>query len=154
LLIRKHYLTKLKSYKDIALIKVLVGIRKCGKTTILLQYISLLKEENKENNIIFIDLNDFKTSLKIYDLISLDQYISECYDINKKNYLFIDEVQQIKDFQIIVNNWINKPNIDIYITGSNSKLLSNEISTLITGKNVIINIYPLAFSELCNNNIS
>jgi predicted AAA+ superfamily ATPase len=92
------------SYKDIPLIKVLIGIRKCGKTTILQQYISLLKEENKESIIIFINLNDFYTSSKIYDLASLNQYIAKHYDENKKNYLFIEEIQEIKDFQIIINS--------------------------------------------------
>lgn len=141
------------SYKDIPLIKVLIGIRKCGKTTILQQYISLLKEENKESIIIFINLNDFYTSSKIYDLASLNQYIAKHYDENKKNYLFIEEIQEIKDFQIIINSWCDKQNMDVYITGSNSKLLSSELSTLITGKNMVIKVYPLAFSELCDKNI-
>ncbi|MDR1235264.1 MAG: ATP-binding protein [Mycoplasmataceae bacterium] len=148
---RSKYLQELLNYRDKKLIKVIVGVRKCGKSTLMLQYVEILKKDS-DSNIIFVDLNDYQTSKNINDLDKLNNYIKKHYKPTKKNYLFVDEVQEIKDFQIIINSWINKKNMDIYITGSNSKLLSGEISTLITGKNIVITVYPLVFSELCHKN--
>lgn len=116
------------------------------------QFIDVLKSENKNTNILFIDLNDFETLAKINTDLKLNEFLSNSYKPNNMNYFFIDEIQEIKNFQIVINSWINKKNIDIYISGSNAKLLSSEISTLLTGKNIVIKVYPLVFSEIYDQN--
>jgi predicted AAA+ superfamily ATPase len=156
MILRTSYLNKLDAYRFCGLIKVIVGIRKCGKSTLMRQYIKKLQDENNDYNTIFINLNDFNTREKINNKKELNKYIEEKLLKDKKNFVFIDEVQEIPEFEIVLNSLSDHENVDIYVTGSNSKLLSSEISTLLTGKNIVINVYPLVFSELCNktdNNI-
>jgi predicted AAA+ superfamily ATPase len=100
---RSKYLHELLNYRDKKLIKVIVGVRKCGKSTLMLQYVEILKNDS-DSNIIFVDLNDYQTSKTINNLDKLNDYIKKHYKLMKKNYLFIDEVQEIKDFQIIINS--------------------------------------------------
>jgi predicted AAA+ superfamily ATPase len=134
---RNSYLEQLDKQKNIPLIKVLTGIRKCGKSTILNMF---MDQFNGNDNVIYIDFNNLTYSSKIKNYLELNSYIEKRIKNNKKNFIIIDEVQEIDNFQKTINSLSLKRNNDIYITGSNSKLLSSEMSTLITGKNVKINI--------------
>lgn len=144
---REKYLNKLKSFQDKHLIKVITGIRRCGKSTLLELFQKYLKENGvEEKQIITInfenpDFKDLKTSDALYD------YIKSKIIKGKMNYIFLDEVQNVDKFEIAVDGlYINK-NVDLYITGSNAYLLSSELATLLTGRYVEIKMLPLSFKE-------
>ena len=143
---RDVYLKKLIDFKDKDLIKIVTGIRRCGKSTLFDIYINYLKEQGiQEKQIIQINLESQDYNFKSY--IKLYNYIKERIDNSKKNYVFIDEVQRIENFQKAIDSlYINK-NIDLYITGSNAYLLSGELATLISGRYVEIKMLPLSFKE-------
>ena len=144
---RAEYLEKLKKWKDKDLIKVITGIRRCGKSTLLDMYKDyLLDNEIKENQIISINLEDLKYNF-LSDYMSLYNYINDKLQANKKNYVFINEVQKIEEFQKAVDSLYIKNNVDIYITGSNANLLSSELSTLLSGRYIEIKMLPLSFKE-------
>ena len=144
---RNNFLNKLISFKDKLLIKVISGVRRCGKSTLMQQFIKYLFTLGiKEEQIIFINFEDFENR----DLLNLDNfynYVSSKIIKDKKMYLFFDEIQQVKDFQKVVDSFYIKKNIDIYLTGSNSTLLSGELATLLTGRYVEIKMLPLSFKE-------
>ena len=144
---RNNFLNKLISFKDKQLIKVISGVRRCGKSTLMQQFINYLFTLGiKEDQIIFINFEDFENR----DLLNLDnfyKYVSSKIIKDKKMYLFFDEIQQVKDFQKVVDSFYIKKNIDIYLTGSNSTLLSGELATLLTGRYVEIKMLPLSFKE-------
>ena len=128
-------------------IKVITGIRRCGKSTLLDMYKDyLLDNEIKENQIISINLEDLKYNF-LSDYMSLYNYINDKLQANKKNYVFINEVQKIEEFQKAVDSLYIKNNVDIYITGSNANLLSSELSTLLSGRYIEIKMLPLSFKE-------
>lgn len=144
---RDDYLNRLKAFKDNKLIKVITGIRRCGKSTLLEIYKDyLLKEGVSEKNIIHInlelmkydDVRDYKT---FYNLIT-NQIINK-----DRFFLLIDEVQQVDKWEKAVNSINIEFNVDIYLTGSNAYLLSSEISTLLSGRYVEIKMLPLSFKE-------
>lgn len=144
---RTEYLNLLKRFKDKELIKVITGLRRCGKSTLLKMYQDyLLKNGVKENQIIDINLEDLKYNF-INDYLSLYNYIIERLNKNDKNYVFIDEVQNIDNFQKAVDSLYIQNNVDLYITGSNAKLLSSELSTLLSGRYIEIKMLPLSFKE-------
>lgn len=147
---RKNYIEKLKSFKDKDLIKVITGIRRCGKSTLFDLFIEyLLKEGIKENQIIKINLEDPTFSFKNYK--ELYDFIITKVSNNEKYYVFLDEVQNIEEFQKAVDGlYINK-NIDLYITGSNAYLLSGELATLLSGRYIEIKMLPLSFKEYVSN---
>ena len=143
---RIEYLEELKRWKDKDLIKVVTGIRRCGKSTLFDLFIEHLKEEGiDDKHIISINLEsleyDFSGYKELYD------YVMKKIKDNKKYYVFLDEVQNIKEFQKAVDGLYIKKNIDIYITGSNAFLLSGELATLLTGRYVEIKMLPLSFKE-------
>ena len=144
---RTEYLEKLKKIKDMQIIKVITGVRRCGKSTLLSQFRNFLIESGVfEEQIIFINFEDLKfEDLKDYKL--LYQYISERLVPNKKSYIFIDEIQEVENFQRAVDSLFIKDNTDIYITGSNAMMLSGELATLLSGRYIEISILPLSFSE-------
>ena len=144
---RTEYLNVLKRFKDKDLIKVVTGIRRCGKSTLLEMYRDyLLKNGVSKNQIISINLEDLKYNF-IENYLDLYNYINDKLDPKLKNYVFIDEVQIIDKFQKAVDSlYINK-NIDIYITGSNAKLLSSELATLLSGRYIEVKMLPLSFKE-------
>ena len=144
---RSEYLDLLKRFKDKDLIKVITGLRRCGKSTLLEIYKTYLLENGiNEDQIISINLEDLKYNF-IRDDMSLYNYINENLNSKKKNYIFIDEVQKIEEFQKAVDSlYINK-NVDLYITGSNASLLSSELSTLLSGRYIEIKMMPLSFKE-------
>lgn len=143
---RTKYTEELKKWKDKNLIKVVTGIRRCGKSTLFELYIEYLKEMKiDDKHIISINLEsidyDFKNYRELYN------YVMSKIKDNKKYYVFLDEVQNIEEFQKAVDSLYIKDNIDIYITGSNAFLLSGELATLLTGRYVEIKMLPLSFKE-------
>lgn len=144
---RKEYLENLISFKDKNLIKVITGIRRCGKSTMFELYQSYLKENGvEEEQIITVNLEDgdyrgIRTSEKLY------QYVESKLVKSNKNYVFLDEVQQVENFQEAVDWLYVKKNVDLYITGSNAFLLSGELATLLSGRYVEIKMLPLSFKE-------
>lgn len=144
---RPEYLKELKNFKDKELIKVITGIRRCGKSTLLEMYRKMLVENGiSSDQIININLEDLQYNF-IENYMDLYNYINNKLQKNKKNYIFIDEIQKIPEFQKVADSlYINK-NVDLYITGSNANLLSSELSTLLTGRYVEIKMLPLSFKE-------
>ena len=145
---REIYLSRIRGFYDSDLIKILVGIRRCGKSVILKQIMDEIKENGiKENHIIYINF-EFVEFEDLKDYKKLNSYIKEKIKDNNKYYIFLDEIQNVEKFEIIVNSLrASLENISIFITGSNSKLLSNELSTVLSGRYVLFNIYPLTYKE-------
>lgn len=144
---RNEYLKDLISFKDKKLIKVLTGIRRCGKSTMFELFQTYLEENGIEDEqIITVNLEDgdyrnIRTSVTLY------QYVESKLIKGKKNYVFLDEVQQADNFQEAVDWLYVKKNVDLYITGSNAFLLSGELATLLSGRYVEIKMLPLSFKE-------
>jgi predicted AAA+ superfamily ATPase len=144
---REIYLQKLHLLKDQDLIKVITGVRRCGKSTLLEAFRNeLLKLEISPDNIIFFNFEE-RENIKFSNWIALYDEILSKTDPNKKNYVFLDEVQLITDFEKLVDSLFVKKNIDLYITGSNAYLLSSELATLLTGRYIAINLHPFSFAE-------
>lgn len=145
---REIYLSRIRGFYDSDLVKILVGIRRSGKSVILKQIIEEIKEKDvKDNHIIYINF-EFVEYEDLKDYKKLNEYIKNKIKDNKKYYVFLDEIQNVEKFEIVVNSLrASIENISIFITGSNSKLLSNELSTVLSGRYVIFNIYPLTFKE-------
>lgn len=143
---RTFYLNRLRGLKDTPDIKIITGIRRSGKSELMKDYINYIKESNKKANIIYVDFYELEfDGLKDYK--ELNKYIKERISAKKNNYLFIDEVQLCKGFELTINSIHNSGECDIYITGSNAFLLSSDLSTLFTGRCIEIEVYPFSFSE-------
>ncbi|MFN5091052.1 MAG: ATP-binding protein [Bacteroidota bacterium] len=147
-ILRSHYLDVLKVLKGKNLIKVATGVRRCGKSTLMSQFQDVLRTENEAASIISIniDMPDFrflaeKSWKDVYD------YIVEQLKTNVTNYVFIDEVQNVKEFEKLLEGLYVHPNIDLYVTGSNAFLLSSELATLLTGRAYEIHVLPFSFAE-------
>lgn len=145
-IVRREYLERLRNLKHKKLIKIITGIRRCGKSTVLEMFRDELLENGvNENQIIFLNFEDYDNkSLRNTD--QLYSYIKERLTADM-NYIFLDEIQRVENFPEIVDSLYIKENVDIYIIGSNSSLLSSEIATLISGRYVEIKMLPLSFSE-------
>ncbi len=145
---REIYLSRIRGFYDSDLVKILVGIRRCGKSVILNQIINELKEKGiKNNHIININFELIEYE-ELQDYKKLNKYIKEKVIDNNKYYVFLDEIQKVDKFEIVVNSLrVSLKNISIFITGSNSKLLSNELSTVLSGRYVLFKIYPLSYKE-------
>ena len=149
LIIREIYLSKIRPFYDQDLIKVIMGIRRCGKSVLLLQIIDELKEKGiEEKQIIYINFENEDYSF-IKNDIDLHNYIKEKITNKEKYYLFFDEIQNAKDWEKAINSFKASKNVSIFITGSNSDLLSGELATHLAGRYVSFKIYPLTFSEVC-----
>ncbi|SEH76241.1 hypothetical protein SAMN02927937_01283 [Paenimyroides aquimaris] len=145
---RTEYLEILKSLKDKNLIKMLVGVRRCGKSTIMQLFREYLKTEGiSEKQTVFLNFEDFENRKFLNDIDSLYYHIVNQLDLSKPCYVFLDEVQNVKEFERVVDGLFVKPNIDVYVTGSNAYLLSSELGTLLTGRYISIPVYPLSFKE-------
>lgn len=145
---RKRYLNTLNILKDKNLIKVATGVRRCGKSTLMAQFQDLLRKEDPKVFILAVNMDtpDFrflaeKNWKEIYD------YIIKNLKKNATNYVFIDEVQNIPEFEKLLEGLFVHPNIDLYVTGSNAFLLSSELATLLTGRAYEINVLPFSFVE-------
>lgn len=144
---RPNYLEELISFKDKDLIKIITGIRRCGKSTLFDLYIDYLLSHNvNKNQIIRMNLEEYEFN-DILNYNDLYNFINSKLLSDKMNYVFIDEVQKITDFQKACDSLYIKKNVDLYITGSNSKLLSGELATLLSGRYVEIKMLPLSFKE-------
>ncbi|MGI6782564.1 MAG: ATP-binding protein [Acholeplasmataceae bacterium] len=145
---RNDYLNQLISWKDHDVIKVITGIRRSGKSYLLkeLFYGYLLKNGITKDQIIILDLESIEHE-ELRDYKKLYEYIKTKLVPNKKNYVILDEVQNVKDFEKVLSSLYLDKNIDIYITGSNSKMLSGELATLLTGRYIKIEVLPLSFLE-------
>lgn len=145
---RENYLSRIRGFYDSDLVKILVGIRRCGKSVILKQIINEIKEKGiEESHIIYINFELVEYE-ELQDYKKLNQYIKENIKDDKMYYVFLDEIQRVNSFETVVNSLrASLNNISIFITGSNSKLLSNELSTVLSGRYVLFNIYPLSYRE-------
>ena len=145
---REMYLSRIRGFYDSDLIKILVGIRRCGKSVILKQIIDEIKEKDVDDeHIVYINFEYIEYE-ELRDYKKLNKYIKEKIRDNKKYYIFLDEIQKVIKFEEVVNSLrASLNNISIFITGSNSKLLSNELSTVLSGRYVLFNIYPLSYKE-------
>ena len=141
---RKKYFEKIKPFIDKPVIKIITGMRRVGKSYFLKE---IIEKISKKNQIIFIDKDDIDFDF-IQDYKDLNRYLLQELKSKKgKCYLFIDEVQEIKNWEKVIVSLHKKENVDIYLTGSNAHLLSSELATLISGRYVEIKIYPLSYSE-------
>lgn len=144
---RKQYMQQLRSLKDQNVIKVISGVRRCGKSTLLMMFAEeLIQSGVDRKQIQFYNFEDLDT-LAIGDIYQIHTYIKERLVDDKPNYVFLDEIQNVAEFQRLVDSLYIKPNVDVYITGSNAYLLSGELATLLTGRYIEINILPLQFAE-------
>lgn len=146
LVLRNEYLERLNNLRHKKLIKIVTGIRRCGKSTILEMFrVQLLNEGVEENQIIFLNLEEYENK-ELRNPDSLYSYIKERLT-SKMNYIILDEIQRVENFPDVVDSLYVKKNVDLYLTGSNSSLLSSEIATLISGRYVEIKMLPLSFKE-------
>ena len=147
MIIRQHYLNMLKIYRDVPLVKILAGIRRCGKSTIL----EMLRDDLLKSGIDADHIISMRYTSEDYDdgMTDKDMYqgIKERMTGDGRCYLLLDEVQEIAGWEKAVNSLLENADTDIYVTGSNSKLMASEISTYLTGRYVSIPVYTLSFSE-------
>ena len=144
---RTEYLNKLIAFRDKKIIKVITGVRRCGKSTLMQIYQDYLRNNGVEENcIVSVNLEDYD----YYELRqpkNLHSYIKERLVSGKMTYIFLDEIQRCESFPEVVDSLFIKDNVDLYITGSNAYMLSSEIATLISGRYVEISMLPLSFKE-------
>ena len=146
---RKEYLDQLIESREKNIIKVVTGVRRCGKSTLLQLYINFLKEEGvTDDQIISVNLEDLEYE-DLLDYKVLHKYISEHLVKDKYTYVFIDEIQNCKGFEKAVDSLYIKPKVDLYITGSNAYMLSGELATLLSGRYITVEMLPLSFKEYC-----
>ena len=144
---RPAYIQKIKPYVDAPLVKILSGVRRCGKSTILKMIIAELKKKGiPEERILSytfdsMQFEDIKTANALYEAVK------KRLSPQGKTYLFLDEIQEVKSWEKAVNSFMTDFDVDIYVTGSNSRLMSSEISTYLTGRYVTIAVFPLSFAE-------
>ena len=144
---RKQYMQQLRNLKGQNIIKVISGVRRCGKSTLLMMFADeLVRGGVAVEQIQFYNFEDLDT-LAIGDIFQIHTHIKERLVADKPNYIFLDEIQNVAGFQRLVDSLYIKPNVDVYITGSNAYMLSGELATLLTGRYVEINLLPLQFSE-------
>lgn len=149
---RDLYLTKLKNKKNNKLIKIITGLRRSGKSYLLDPMFknSLLADGVKEDHIIKVDLDSIENRELTTDGLNLYKYIMNKIKDDNMYYILLDEIQKVKDFESVLNSFLRKSNLDIYVTGSNSKFLSTDIITEFRGRGDEIRIYPLSYSEFYN----
>ena len=144
---RREYLSKLKKFRDKKLIKVVTGIRRCGKSTLMEIYRDwLITQGVSRGRIVFINFEDYDY-FSLRDPQNLYSYVKERLSDTEMTYLFFDEIQHVKDFPDVINSLNLKPYTDIYLTGSNAYILSSELATLLSGRYVEIPMLPLSFRE-------
>ena len=144
---RQQYLEKLKKLKDMQIIKVVTGFRRCGKSTLLLQFREYLKDCGVDDSQI-ISINFEKLEYEhLLDYKELYSYITERLHPEKMTYIFLDEIQLVEGYQKAVDSLFVRDNVDIYITGSNAQMLSGELATLLSGRFIEIEMLPLSFAE-------
>lgn len=144
---RKEYLEQLVNWKDEQVIKVVTGIRRCGKSTLLFQFQQWLKENGAtDGQIVSVNFEELEYE-DLLDYKKLYQYLKERLVSGKTTYIFLDEIQKVSSFEKVVDSLYVKPDVDLYITGSNAYMLSGDLATLLTGRYVEIKMLPLSFGE-------
>ena len=144
---RKQYMEKLKKLKDTKIIKIVTGVRRCGKSTLLLMFREYLRDRGVEDaQIVFVNFEDVANE-PLLDYKKLHQYIEDRLVPGKMTYVFLDEVQNVPQYQKAVDSLFIKDYVDLYITGSNAAMLSGELATLLSGRYIEINMLPLSFAE-------
>lgn len=144
---RKEYLAELIGWKDEQVIKVVTGIRRCGKSTLLAQYQDWLRTNGvTDAQIVSVNFEELEYE-ELLDYKKLYTYLKERMVSEKTTYIFLDEIQKVADFEKVVDSLYVKPNVDIYITGSNAYMLSGDLATLLTGRYVEIKMLPLSLKE-------
>jgi hypothetical protein len=144
---RTEYLDKLIQWKDEQVIKVVTGIRRCGKSTLLTQFQTYLRQSGiSEEQIISVNFEELEYEV-LLDYKKLYAYLKERLVQGKTTYIFLDEIQKVPAFEKVVDSLYVKPDVDLYITGSNAYMLSGDLATLLTGRYVEIKMLPLSFSE-------
>lgn len=144
---RPIYVDKIMAYADTPFVKILTGIRRCGKSTILKMLIDKMKERGiHEEQILHysfdsLEYEDIKTAKALF------AHLKQHLFLKGRTYLFLDEIQEVKSWEKVVNSLMTDYDVDIYVTGSNSRMMSSEISTYLTGRYIAFRIYPLSFSE-------
>ncbi len=144
---RPQYIKELLMFKDTDLIKILTGVRRCGKSTVYELYAEELKKQGVSSNQIQIIKLEEEENFELLDYHKLHERIMDNLVADKKNYIFLDEIQNVKDFEKTVRSLYEKKNLDLYLTGSNSRLQSGEWATSLTGRYIEIKMYPLSFKE-------
>ena len=145
---RENYLQRLAVWIDKPVIKVIIGQRRVGKSMFMFQIMEHIRQLNPEANCIYINAeNEEYQHIRNYE--NLQEEVNANLKKDKKNYLFIDEIQDISEFERALRNYLSKNQCDIYITGSNSQLLSGELATFLSGRYVEFKIHPLSISEFC-----
>jgi hypothetical protein len=144
---RTEYLEQLILWKNEQVIKVVTGIRRCGKSTLLAQFEEYLQHNGiSEEQIVSINFEELEYE-ELLDYQKLYAYLKERLILDRTTYIFLDEIQKVPDFEKVVDSLYVKPNIDLYITGSNAYMLSGDLATLLTGRYVEIKMLPLSFKE-------
>lgn len=147
MVLRNLYLEKLRKLREHQIIKVITGVRRCGKSTLLLQFQEeLLRSGVDSNQIISMNFEDIAYK-SILDYEKLYTHLSARLLPGKMNYIFLDEIQNVPQFQKVVDSLYIQPHVDIYVTGSNASLLSGELATLLSGRYIEISMLPLSFAE-------
>ena len=147
MILRHDYINELSKFIDVPLVKILAGVRRCGKSTILEMMVAELKRRGvPEENIIFRKYSEMDID---EDFTAKDMYreLTDAIEGKGRCYLFLDELQEVKGWEKVVNSLLEGADVDIYVTGSNSKLMSSEISTYLSGRYVLIPVYTLSFKE-------
>lgn len=143
----KEYLNKLITWKDKQLIKIVTGVRRCGKSVLLKMYQDYLKNNGvKESQIVTINFEDLDYE-ELTNYKKLYNYLYKKLIPNKMTYIFLDESQNVDQFPKVLDSLYIKDNVDIYVTGSNAYMLSSEIATMISGRYIQIEMLPLSFKE-------
>ena len=144
---RERYLQRIRPFYDSEMVKVITGIRRCGKSTLMQQIITEMKQQNiADDHIIYINFEDYKYRA-ISNPDALYEYVENKIKDNAKYYLFIDEIQNVHNFELVINSFRATHNISIFITGSNSKILSGELATHLSGRTLSFRIMPFCFQE-------
>lgn len=144
---RKEYLEKLLAWKEKEIIKVVTGMRRCGKSKLLEMYqMKLIESGVDKSQIIYVNFDEFENR-HLLNKDALYTYIKERLCQDKYTYIFLDEIQKVEDYEIVVDSLYVKPKVDLYITGSNSYLLSGDLATYLSGRYIEINMLPLSFKE-------
>ena len=148
---RKDYVDWLLRKRGNGLIKIITGVRRCGKSYLLFRLFrrKLIELGIAEDHIIAIALDDFSNK-KYHNSEELYKYVKSRICDDEKYYILLDEIQLVEDFVPVLNGFLHIPNADVYVTGSNSKFLSSDIITEFRGRGDEIRVYPFSFSEICS----
>lgn len=146
---REIYLKRIRPFYHSEMVKVITGIRRCGKSTIIRQIIQELKEARiPADRIVYINFEDYQYQ-ELYDPDSLYKYVAKKIVGEEKYYLLFDEIQNVNQFELVINSFRSTHNVSIFITGSNSRLLSGELATHLSGRTLTFRIMTFTFSEFC-----